>query len=84
MSTRNQTLELVMKIDEALAAECGSLSLDQHIDRAKLSWWIFNNFCTGDWRETFTKIKTTGMRPGPEIIPIITKGTCGGGNAANL
>lgn len=69
MSTRNQTLELVGKIDEALSLECAELAMDQHIDRAKMAWWIYTNFCIGDYRETFTKIKTSGSFPGPEKIP---------------
>ncbi len=50
-SKRNKVLDMVAGIDHGILKDCGDLSLIDDMDRAKLAWWIYNNFCIGDYRE---------------------------------
>lgn len=77
----NQTLNILNDIENAIVTECAKLDLGSHEDRARLSWWIFNNFVAKDYRVTFGKIKNpssevnvvpirkVGPFPGKEEIP---------------
>lgn len=48
MVSKNKTLEAVCGIEEALATDCSKMNLADEADRAKMAWWIFNNFGEGD------------------------------------
>ena len=53
---KNKSLDTVAEIERAIQTHCDGLCMDDDNDRAQLSWWIYNNFCRGDYRENLKSI----------------------------
>lgn len=50
MTERNKTLETIGAIERMIAKEAAGYCMDDDHDRAQMSVWIHNTFCTGDYR----------------------------------
>lgn len=48
--SRNATLEVIVAIEIALDNECKDMQMNEPKDRARLAWWIHENFIDGDFQ----------------------------------